>query len=205
MTFTDIIIEIFLYIICIIIALAIIFAGWFLVWKCFLKRFKFFQELVEIDEEKYKKEHLFEKAFQHNRPIDEILESNSLVNSSEESSGEPREAREFETAAEHQLSSTGKTRKENEETKEEEPEQDQDQEIDIKEQDTNDLIDLDLDSEISSESDLDDKENTEPDLIRFDNHSDEDNEVSEETYFKSSKNRRPSLTELESSIRLRKR
>lgn len=81
MSLSDFFTELFLYLICVLICTACIVLGWFLVWKCFLKRFKFVQELLDNDEEKYKKDHLFEKAFQHNRPIDEILESSSLSQS----------------------------------------------------------------------------------------------------------------------------
>jgi len=85
MTIKNILLETLLIIFCILIVASCIFAGWFLVWKCFLKRFKFVQELLDNDEEKYRKDHLFQKAFQHNKPIEEV-EKELEVTSSQESS-----------------------------------------------------------------------------------------------------------------------
>lgn len=64
MSTTEVVYEILITIICIAVVIAFIVIGWVLVWKLFLCRFKFIQELLDWDEEKSKAEHRYEKDFQ---------------------------------------------------------------------------------------------------------------------------------------------
>lgn len=64
MTSVELAYELLITIICIAVVIACIVIGWVLVWKLFLCRFKFIQELLDWDEEKSKAEHRYEKDFQ---------------------------------------------------------------------------------------------------------------------------------------------
>jgi len=62
MSFKEILIEIGINIFGISVLLGFIFLGWFLVWKLFLRRFRFIQELF-FDDEQNKTEHKIDKEF----------------------------------------------------------------------------------------------------------------------------------------------
>lgn len=64
MSTTEVVYEVIITLICISAVIACIVIGWILVWKLFLCRFKFIQELLDWDEEKSKAEHRYEKDFQ---------------------------------------------------------------------------------------------------------------------------------------------
>jgi len=259
MTVSDILFEIALYVICLSICLACIFIGWFLIWKCFLKRFKFVQELLDNDEEKYKKDHLFEKAFQHNKPIEEILRERSSAKDKEDKSAEPTGEVQSEKAGESEeeqpstlefssvseegdqeieadteelietpiietvrvqeiaIDRSAIVSKQNsinqqipvvqavQEIQIQDPQKEEPEVQDIEKEEDNPTdsssdssTDLGSDSErLDIVSSLSDKEN----LKNLRSYSED---LSEETYFKTEVNRRPSNTELESSVRLRK-
>jgi len=64
MPIADIIYGAVVLIVCVSFVVLCIGLGWYCVWKLFLCRFKFVEELLDWDEEKSKKSHRYEKDFQ---------------------------------------------------------------------------------------------------------------------------------------------